>query len=405
MLLVHDIAQSLNLIRQHIRTLADCEQLPLQLAGGRILAAPVKASEDVPPFCRSQVDGLAVWAADTFGASETIPAILAYQGEVQMGRPVEFRLQPGQCAYVPTGGELPAGADAMVMIEQVEDLGDGLRQVSQSVSPGTHLTRQGDDITAGTTVFRAGRRLNATDLGTLAALGLATVPVVRRPRVAILSTGDELIEPDTRPGPGQIYDVNRYTLAETVRLHGGEPVISGIVRDDLTILQQALGQALGTCDLVLVSGGSSVGTRDYVAAAINSLGEPGVILHGIAVKPGKPTMAGVCNGKLVLGLPGHPVAAWFMAHWLAGPVLAWLQGSQPLYKPTVQAMTACRIPSNHGREEFVLVTLQNGDQPLAVPVFAKSGLITLLSRSDGYIRIPRDCEGLPQGAPVSVYLL
>jgi molybdopterin molybdotransferase len=417
MLLVQDIDQTRQLLRQHVRPLAGQEIIELAQAGGRVLAMPIAAARDVPPFSRSQVDGLAVRAADTFGASENLPALLTYIGEVSMGQASSLQLGPQQCIYVPTGGEIPAGADAMVMIEYVEDFGDGLRQVTHAVSPGAAITYRADDVAAGAEILPAGKRLTPADLGTLAALGISRVAVCPRPRIAILSTGDELVDVSGTAGPGQIYDVNRYTLAASVLAQGGEPVFYGIVPDELADLQETLALAIHDCDLVLVSGGSSVGTRDHVQTAINSLGQPGVIQHGVAVKPGKPTMIAVCDNKLVIGLPGHPVAAWFMFEWLVRPVISWLQGARPPRMLTVSAVTSSRIPSNHGREEFVPVRLlsadggldiggpEDGTSPLvAEPVFTKSGLITLLSRSDGYIRIPRDCEGLPERSKVTVYL-
>lgn len=451
MLHVRDIDQTLTLLHNAVRPLASVtavrppdarETVSLASAVGRVLAGPVTADRDVPGFIRSQVDGLAVHAADTFGASETMPALLQFVGEIRMGQSASLDLAPGQCAYVPTGGALPAGADAMVMIEDVEDFGDSLRQILRSVSPGSHLTGAADDAAAGSVIIPAGKTLTPADLGTLAAIGQAAAIVSRRPRVAVLSTGDELVTVGNPAAPGQVYDVNTHTLTGLLQVYGAEPICRGIVRDDLDTLRQAIAAALSDCDLVLVSGGSSVGTRDHVETAINSLGPPGILQHGLAVKPGKPTIIGQCGSRLVFGLPGHPIACWFMAEWLVRPVVAWLQGTEPALRLTAQARTASRIPSNHGREEFVPVRLRRPDAKavapahpaeraippdpanptglsarlagstnpgdpsdlVAEPVFAKSGLITLLSRSDGYIRIARDQEGLAAGTPVTVYL-
>ncbi len=429
MLHVLSLDEARQTLLAQISPLTRTERITAADAAGRILAQSVCASADVPGFDRSSVDGLAVHAADTFGAGESLPAMLQLAGSVAMGEAPAFRLGRGECAAVPTGGALPEGADAMVMIEYVEDMGDGLRLISRPASPGDHLVLRGDDFRAGQTVLPAGRRLRAADAGTLAALDVAAVDCLARPRVAIISTGDELVPAGMRLSPGQIHDVNSPALAALVRSAGGEPLLCGVVRDDLSQLTAALSAALDACDLVLVSGGSSVGEKDHLNAAIAAQGEPGLLFHGIAVKPGKPTLAGAAHGKVLLGLPGHPLAAWFMANLLAVPLVHALQGVPPPEPPAVQARTACRIPSNVGRESVILVRLipagpditpapANGSNAaraadpgteahgwLAEPVFSKSGLITVLSQSDGFIRISRDREGLEAGDPVTVWRL
>lgn len=424
------------------------EMVSLAAASGRILAEVIVAPEDVPAFDRSQVDGLAVRAADTYGASEALPAILDWAGEVAMGQAASLPLFPGACMGVATGGMLPPGADAMVMIEDVEQIDAASRLVTRSVSPGSHVTHRGDDTRAGQVVLPAGRCLKAQELGALAALGLSQVRVVAQVRVGILSTGDELVaagqaSADSLPevaykaaGPAQVplgtvYDANGPMLAAAVREAQALPVEFGIVRDQLEDLTIMLQTALEQTDLVLISGGSSAGARDYVERAITAAGQPGVLLHGLAVKPGKPTLAGICQGKLVIGLPGHPVAAWFIFEQLVRPLLAALGHRTPLARPKVRARTTSRIPSNHGREEYVLVRLmpaaevasamQTGarsatadamthpaGQPiswLAEPLPTRSGLITQLSASDGYLVIDRDSEGLEAGSEVVVTLL
>lgn len=406
------------------------ESLSLPGATGRILAESILAPAPVPSFDRSQVDGLAVRAVDTFGASEALPAILNFAGEGWMGQPATRPLQPGECFAVATGGMLPAGADAMVMIEDVEQLDQETRLVTRSVSPGNQVTRCGDDCQAGQLILEAGRRLRAPEIGAIAALGLDRVRVRPLVRVAIVSTGDELIaagsvaQVNAAPA-GLIFDANGPMLAAAVQEAGGLPVPLGIVRDQLGELTTVLEQALGQADLVLVSGGSSVGARDYVEQAIAAAGTPGVVLHGLAVKPGKPTLAGICQGKIVIGLPGHPVAAWFIFEQLVRPLIQQQSGLDPerFIPCTVMARTSSRIPSNHGREEFVLVRLvrpgadlrpMDGEPDeawpgheiwLAEPLPTRSGLITQLSTSDGYLRIDRDSEGLEAGVLVRVTLL
>jgi molybdopterin molybdotransferase len=419
MLSVLNLDEALDLVRQHLgRVVTDrapgippIETVPLDRALGRRLAAPILAPFDVPPFDRSQVDGMAVHAADTFGASETTPAILRFAGEVHMGQAETIPLAAGHCMAVPTGGLLPPGADAMVMIESVELLDLATRLITHSVSPGNQVTRRGDDAKAGQTVIPAGRLLGSQEIGALAALGLHAVEVAGLSlRVGILSTGDELVDAAGPASSGMIHDVNGPMLAASVREAGAVPIPYGIVPDQLDQVQAALGRALLETDLVLISGGSSVGSRDFVEPAIQAAGQPGLLFHGLAIKPGKPTLAGLCDGKLVFGLPGHPVAAWFVFEQLVRPILNHLRGVEPPSRPTIAARTTCRIPSNHGRAEFLLVRLVPDPTPdhtdwLAQPLATRSGLVTLLAASDGYICIPRDCEGLAEQEPVTVHLL
>lgn len=395
------------------------EQVLLSDASGRILSAPIVAPMDVPAFDRSQVDGLAVRAIDTFGASEPVPAILHWAGEIAMGQPATQALQAGECMGIATGGMLPPGADAVVMIEDVEQIGADTRLVTRSVSPGSHVTLRGDDTRAGQAILPAGRCLHASEIGALAALGLGTADVLPQVKVGILSTGDELVPAGTIHDPGQapqgtVFDSNGPMLIAAVHETLCQPVSFGIIRDQLDELTTTLKSALQQTDLVLISGGSSAGVRDYVEQAITAAGQPGVILHGLAVKPGKPTLAGLCDGKLVIGLPGHPVAAWFIFEQLVKPLLAALSGRVPVERPKVSARTTCRIPSNHGREEFILVRLSKASAKqdpggetrwLAEPLPTRSGLVTLLSASDGYLVIDRDKEGLEAGSTVDVTLL
>ena len=394
------------LLAQAVRT-GRVETVPVAEAVGRVLAADVHAVMDVPGFSRSSVDGLAVRAADTFGASDTMPAMLQRIGSVPMGQMPTFTVRPGECASVPTGGAIPAGADAMVMIEYVENPGGELMLVNRAVSPGDHLVLRGDDLTAGQAILTTGHRVRVADLGTFAALSIDRVSVHARPRIAILSTGDELVPVGSRLQAGQIHDINSVSLAGLVRQAGGEPVHFGIIPDQYEALDACLKQALIDCDLILVSGGSSVGEKDHLREAIAAQGEPGILFHGIAVKPGKPTLAGVAGGRILLGLPGHPLAAWFMAILLAQPLIHALQGSKAPEPDRIMARTVCRIPSNAGRESILPVRLvpdpRSPEAVLAEPVFTKSGLITVLSRSDGFIRIDRRQEGLEADTPVVVF--
>ena len=406
MLTVKDLSETRRMLfemAESLDTRFDPESVELTDALGRILAEPVFAEADVPAFNRSLVDGYAVHASDTFGASESMPAILKLDGEVRMGQSAGRPLQPKTCQAVPTGGQIPAGADAMIMIEDVDDFGDGFRYMNRAVSPGSYLIFRGDDIRQGDVLLAEGTRLETRHLAAAAAAGLGRVTVRRRLTVAVISTGDELVEPGKPLEDGQIHDVNQIMLTVMIRQAGAVPCPYGIVPDDFEKLKSVMKQAKIDCDVIVISGGSSVGTRDHVAAAIEDAGKPGILQHGIAVKPGKPTLLGLCDGKPVIGLPGHPVAAWFMASQLLLPLLYRMQRLPEPRAATIEARLSRRIPSNNGREEFILIQLSGTDT--ATPVFAKSGLITLLSRCQGYIRIPRDCEGLDQGSLVAVTLM
>jgi molybdopterin molybdotransferase len=385
------------------------------LAGlGRVLSSGVHAAEDVPGFNRSTVDGYAVRAADTFGASEALPAYLRIAGEIMSGAPPGVPLAPISAMAIPTGGMLPEGADAVVMLEYCEPAGPGEVGVNRPVGPGENVISRGEDVKGGAPVLAAGHRLRPQDLGVLAAVGVTSFPVLRRPRVAILSTGDELVPPEgpAGPGPGQVRDINASTLAAMVADCGGEPLVYGIVRDDLDSLREGLRSAMGGgADMLLVSGGSSVGVRDFVARAVNELGSPGVLVHGIALRPGKPTVLAVARDKPVIGLPGHPASA-LVVFWLFGrqalerisgatPRPGW--GTQPA--PAARARLTHNIASVAGREDFVRVALswdETAREWLAEPVFGPSGLVSTLVRGDGLVRVPEESTGLDAGALVDV---
>lgn len=374
------------------------ESVSLAGALNRVLPEAVSSTEFVPLFNRSTVDGYAVISSDVFGSSDSIPAILNLIGESHMGEHTELNLMPGQCAAVPTGGEVPAGADAMVMVEHTQNLGGGQVAVYKPVAPGANMIMRGEDTKPGEVVLPAGRRINAADTGTLAALGVTSIPVSARPRVAILSTGDELIKPDRKPTPGQIRDVNTPLLYNAVLEAGGEPFELGILRDDEDNITRAVQQAAAQYDMVIISGGTSVGEKDVVPRVVAKLGR--MLLHGIAVKPGKPTLFGEINGVPAFGLAGNPVAAYFLFYLLIRPILFSMQCAE-INDQQVTLPIARAYSSNHGREEIVPVRVRDG---LVNPIASKSGLITTLAGTDGFIRIPRDTEGLREGDLVQVTL-
>ena len=375
------------------------EIVPLESAGGRALAADTLALEFVPDFDRSTVDGYALRSKDVFGCSESIPALMTVIGSAEMGRHTSLQLAAGECVYVPTGAEMPAGADCVIMLEDAEVLEDGLVAVYKASPPGANLIFRGDDVRPGDVVLRAGTRLSPAHIGALAAMGLTEVSVRRQPRAAVISTGDELVPAGERLPAGKIRDVNAPMLLQAVRDAGGRADFLGIVPDRIDEVRAALSAALADYDLVLISGGTSVGEKDAVPQVLSELGE--LLAHGLAVKPGKPTLFGRARGKPVFGLPGNPVAAYFMFHLLARPLIASMLGAE-LNDRRVSVPIARAVPSNHGREEYVPVTLRDGE---AQPIPSKSGLITTLARADGFIAIPRDKEGLRQGEFVEVTLL
>ena len=402
MLEVKTPEEVLRLIEKEFKPLGQTESVPLSAALGRVLAEPITAQEYVPDFDRSTVDGYACRAADTFGCSDAIPAILNLAGEVLMGQGADFALSRDSCVYVPTGGAIPKGADCAVMLEYTEDYGDGTVGIMKPGAPGMNLIFRGDDVFPGKEILPAGRVLTAQDIGALAAIGRISVPVARRVKVGVISTGDELVPPDKTPGPGQVRDVNSPLLTAMLEAFGVEAVSYGIVVDDEALLRRKMQDAARDCDAVILSGGSSVGVKDAACRIIESMGE--LLLHGIAIKPGKPTILGKAENKPLIGLPGHPVAACFVAQLFVLPLLGRLMGRKR-EEYTVTAELTESLGANHGREQINACHLRReGGKLMAAPIRSKSGLITQLAGADGYFIISRDCEGLPKGAQVHVYL-
>ena len=401
MLAVKTPEEVLRLIEKEFKPLGRTETVPLAEAPGRVLAEPITAQEFVPDFDRSTVDGYACRAADTFGCSDAIPAILNLAGQVLMGEGADYALSRGSCVYVPTGGAIPRGADCAVMIEYTEDYGDGTVGILKPGAPGMNLIFRGDDVFPGKEILPAGRVLTAQDLGALAAIGKTSVPAARRVKVGVISTGDELVSPDETPGPGQVRDVNAPLLTAMLRDFGAEALSYGIVADDEQLLRQKMQTAARDCDAVILSGGSSVGVKDAACRIIESMGE--LLLHGIAIKPGKPTILGKAGNKPLIGLPGHPVAACFVAQLFVLPLLGRLMGRKQ-EDFAVPAELTESLGANHGREQINACHLRReGGKLLASPIRSKSGLITQLAGADGYFIIARDCEGLPKGAQVQVF--
>ncbi len=386
---------------------------------GRVLAQEARAPHRLPTFVRSTVDGYAVQAADTHGASTGAPAYLDVVAEVAMGAAADFTLSSGEAALVHTGGMVPPGADAVVMIEHTHRLGapvfggNALQpgfepygiEVYRPVASGENCIQPGEDIEEGEVILPVGHTLRPQDIGGLLALGLTEIAVARPPRVGIVSQGDEVVPPEQEPGPGQVRDINSYTLAGLVRQAGGDPLTYPIAPDRQEALDAAVRRAYDEADVVVITAGSSVSYRDLTANAINKLGAPGVLVHGVAIRPGKPTILAVCDGKAVFGLPGNPVSCINIFRRFVTPTIRLLLGAPPLPVHTVYARLARNIPGGSGRADFVRVRLEHRDgETWAVPVFGKSNLIFTLVRSDGVVEVPLNSSGIPAGETVVVRL-
>jgi molybdopterin molybdotransferase len=389
--------------RAHFRAVPVPETIATVDALGRVLAAPAIAAHPLPQFTRATVDGYAVRARDTHGAGESLPAYLTLAGEIPMGSAPPLELAPAHCALIHTGGMLPAGADAVVMVEHTQPARVGEIEILRPAAAGENVIRPGEDVQQGELVIPAGARLRPAEIGGLMALGITQVNVSRQPRVGILSSGDEVVSPESEPAPGQVRDVNTYTLAALIRQAGGEPVPYGILPDEAAAFAAAARRALAENDILLFTAGSSVSARDLTARTIASLGAPGILVHGVSVRPGQPTILAVCAGKPVIGLPGNPVSALVIAGLFAVPLIEKYLGMARRPQPAVPARLAVNLPSQAGREDWVPVRLlPNGD---AEPIFGKSNLIFTLARADGLIRIPADATGLAAGAAVEVILM
>jgi molybdopterin molybdotransferase len=381
------------------------EKIPLADSLGRILIQDIPATYPIPHFRKSTMDGMAVRASDTFGASESMPALVKCSGEVRMGEAPTEALGQGTGILMPTGGMLPEGADAVVMIEHLEHFGEDLYGVTKAVAPGENLIDIGEDLNVGEVILSQFTRIRAQEMGLLASLGQITVSVLPRFRVGILSTGDEIVPPDQIPLPGQSRDINGYTLLGLALASGADASHYGIVKDDHEELRKMLTRMLKENDIVLLSGGSSVGTRDLSAQLIGELGEPGLLFHGLALKPGKPTIGGVVDGKLIFGLPGHPASAMVVFDTIVRP---WLDGSvlHPQVAPLPKGKLTQNLYSGSGWEEYVRVRLiPNGEGWLLEPIRGKSGLIRTMVLADAIVHIRLDTEGIEAGKEVFFRLL
>ena len=398
--------QQVKEIIKKLTTLGE-EGVTLEDALGRVLAQDVIAPEDLPSFDRSTMDGYVLRAEDTFGASEGSPALLEVWGEIKMGEWPSLTLKPGGAVKIATGGMLPEGADAVVMVEYTQVIDERTIQVFRAVAPGENVVQRGEDLKRGERILQKGHRLRPQDLGALAALGKGIVTVYRRPRVGILSSGDEVVPIDSIPQEGEIRDTNRYALWALTMAGGGEPFHLGIAKDELRDLQEKLEHGLNKGDVVVISGGSSVGTRDLTIEAIRSLAGAEILLHGVVVSPGKPTILAKIGEKVVWGLPGHPVSAMVIFMTLVAPSLWRMAGRKDWNMPhpwTLKATASRNVPSAQGREDYVRVRLSlEGGNLIATPIFGKSGSISTMVKGNGLLRIEMDSEGIQGGEEVEVW--
>lgn len=383
------------------------ETVTLQEAYDRITSEDIFAPEDLPGFLRSTVDGFAVNATDTFGAKESSPAYLYVKDDIPMGAIPDFSISQGECASIATGGMLPDGADAVVMIEHVNIVSQDLIEILRAVSPWENVIFKDEDVKKGEIVIKAGKRLKPQDIGALAGLGIEKVRVSKKPVVSIILTGDEIIPHTEKALPGQVRDVNSFTLSGLAVKAGALPLKMGIVRDVYEEIKATVWKAFEMSEIILITGGTSAGVKDMTAKVIDELGSPGVLFHGVSIKPGKPLIGGVCGGKPVFGLPGHPVAVYICFELFVRPVIEHMLGlEERKVKKILKAKMSRSLPSQAGREDFIRVSLEDRDGQLwAVPLLSKSGLIMSLVRADGIVYIPSELLGLQEGDEVFVEVI
>ncbi|MDU1321896.1 MAG: molybdopterin molybdotransferase MoeA [Clostridium botulinum] len=401
---VVSIKEAKDLIEKNFNVKPIKEEVELLNSIDRVIYEDIISQINVPNFRRSTVDGYAVNSKDVAGASESMPAMMNYKGEVLMGKIPEVNMDfPGDCVYVPTGGMIPEGADSVVMVEYTERVHEDTVLINKPTAYGEKVVEIGEDIAKEEVIIKKGKRLRPYEIGVLSSLGITKVPVCRKPKVAIISTGDEIVDPNKEPKLGQVRDINSYILQASIIEDGGIPINYGIIRDDFNLLKNTVEKAIEDTDIVLISGGSSVGKKDVTIDVINSLGDPGVFVHGIAIKPGKPTIIGKAKDKIIFGLPGHPLSAAIVYKIIVKHYIDKIAGAKEEVFPII-----CKFNINYhsakGREEYLPVTLNwEGDEIIASPVFSKSGLISSFSKAYGFIKIDKNLEGIKKDEKVFVY--
>jgi molybdopterin molybdotransferase len=402
------IEAALEQAKASLESSSSTEAVDIKEAVGRVLSETVVSKVDVPPFSRSTMDGFAVKAEDTFGATDSLPVYLEVVDRVEMGARAETEISSGQAVEVATGGMLPPGADAVVMVEETEKIAANEIEVLTAVGVGENIVQQGEDIGCEEEVLAAGHQLRPQDVGALAGIGEVEVEVYRQPEVTVFSTGDELVPPQEKPTAGQIRDMNSYSIGGLVKQAGGRVDYGGIIPDDKAKLKNALSQAVSDKGLVLLSGGSSVGVKDLTIEVLNELGAPGVMVHGVAIKPGKPTIIAAVDDTLVLGLPGHPTSAMVVFEIIVRPLIEMLAGLEQASSLTTTvkiAKLSRNLESNKGRTEYFRVKLvESAGELWAEPILGKSSLITTMVEADGLVKVDLGSEGKREGAKVEVRL-
>jgi molybdopterin molybdotransferase len=399
--------QALQILLSSLEIKVTSERVRTIDALGRVTAASIRSSIPLPTFPRSTVDGYALRAADTFGASESLPAYLRLIGEIHMGSAPGFDINQGEAGMIHTGGMLPDSSNAVVMLEYTQTIGTDTIEIYRPVAVGENIIKVGEDVEVGEEVIQAGVRIRPAEIGGMAAEGIVEVEVARKPIVGILSSGDEVVAPEENIMPGQVRDINSYSLSALLERSGAIPKRYGVFPDKYEQILNAAKHTLAECDTVVITAGSSASARDLTARVINQLGSPGVLVHGVGIKPGKPTILAVCEHKPVIGLPGNPVSALVIAGLFVVPVVESLLGLTKVGQHTkFQARLSTNVPSQAGREDWVAACLVSENAGYRVdPIFSKSNLIFSLVRANCMIRIPPDATGLSAGDMVEVYLL
>lgn len=398
------VEEACKIIDDNFKYMPQSESIKLSEATGRVIYNDTVSKVNVPGFKKSTVDGYAVRSRDVAGASESIPAMLQYKGEVIMGRgsAVEL-LSQGECVYVPTGGMLPTGADCVVMIEYTDKLDESTILINKPTAPGENLINEDDDVQAGEIIIKKGSRLRPYEIGVLSSIGYTEVEVVKRVRVGIISTGDEIVSPEKTPLPGQVRDINTYLLNSLVFENGGEAVIYGVCEDTYEDLWNRVNRAYNECDMVLISGGSSVGKKDQTLKVMKALKDSTILVHGIAIKPGKPTVIGKSGESIIFGLPGHPLACAVVFKAVVKHYMDRVTGETNMDYP-IPCSFSLNYHKAKGREEYLPVNIENiNGKMVAVPIFAQSAIISAFARAWGFVKIDRNLEGLREGDRVLVY--
>jgi len=407
LLTVDTIQQAREKILNHISWPKKIKNVPLDETLDQILAEDIYSSCDIPSFRRSTLDGYAVIASNTMGAAEGFPVFLTLTGSVHMGKAADFSIVDGECAYVPTGGMLPEGADAVVMIEYCDAAGN-IISINEAVPPGAGTAEIGEDFKKGNLLLEKGKTIRPQEIGALCAAGITNVNIFTPLTLSIFSTGDELVKPDCDPAPGQIRDINTMLIKSLAVKSGYNVISSQMIADDETKLETAVRDAASLCDIVIISGGSSQGEKDFTERVINRIAKPGVFTHGLAVKPGKPTILGWDKDSKTLfaGLPGHPVSAMMIFTLIFKNLYKQLISPEIQRSTFITARISCNVPGSPGKTTCLPVILKNeNDEIFAQPVFGKAGMISVLTRADGYIEIDHNKEGLKKDEQVFVFLL